>query len=79
VSTTIAAAAQGQPADVVLVAAEYLIGLGAPARATRMPAVTIGLALSLAFWVLGQDLGQLSSGQGTDPNSGPLARREHRH
>jgi hypothetical protein len=24
------------------------------------------------FWVLGQDLGQLYSGQATDPNSGPL-------
>jgi hypothetical protein len=56
----------------VLVAAEYLIGLGALARRTRVPAVALGLALTLAFWVLGQDLGQLYSGQATDPNSGPL-------
>jgi hypothetical protein len=28
--------------------------------------------LSIAIWVLGQDLGQLYSGQATDPNSAPL-------
>jgi hypothetical protein len=56
----------------VLVAAEYLIGLGALARRTRVPAVTLGLALALAFWVLGQNFGQVYSGQATDPNSGPL-------
>lgn len=55
-----------------LVAAEYLIGLGALARRTRVPAATLGLALTVAFWVLGQNLGQLYTGQATDPNSGPL-------
>src|SRR5215204_2460369 len=57
---------------IVLVPAEYLIGLGALITRTRVPAATLGLALSLTFWVLGQDLGQLFSGQATDPNSGPL-------
>jgi hypothetical protein len=56
----------------VLVAAQALIGLGALARRTRTAAVACGLALTVAFWVLGQDLGQISSGQATDPNSGPL-------
>jgi hypothetical protein len=32
----------------------------------------VGILLSLAIWVLGQDLGQLYSGQSTDPNSAPL-------
>ena len=41
-------------------------------RRTRTPAVTLGLALTLAFWVLGQDLGALYTGQATDPNSGPV-------
>jgi hypothetical protein len=55
----------------LLVATEALIGVGALARRTRTPAVTCGLALTLAIWVLGQDLGQLYTGQATDPNSGP--------
>jgi uncharacterized membrane protein YoaK (UPF0700 family) len=37
-----------------------------------MPAVTLGLALTLVFWVVGQDLGALYSGQATDPNAGPV-------
>jgi uncharacterized membrane protein YoaK (UPF0700 family) len=37
-----------------------------------MPAVTLGLALTLVFWVLGQDLGALYSGHATDPNAGPV-------
>lgn len=55
----------------VLVAAEYLIGLGALGPRTRTPAVALGLVLALVFWVFGQHLGQLTSGQATDPNSGP--------
>jgi hypothetical protein len=59
---------------VVLVAAEYLVGLGALVRRTRTPALALGLALTVVFWVVGQDLGALSTGQATDPNSGvPLA------
>jgi hypothetical protein len=56
---------------IVLVAAEYLIGVGALVRRTRTLAITCGLALILVIWVLGQDLGQLYTGQATDPNSGP--------
>jgi hypothetical protein len=55
----------------VLAEAQALIGIGALARSTRAIAVTLGLVLTLAFWVLGQDLGGLSTGQSTDPNSGP--------
>jgi hypothetical protein len=55
----------------VIVAAEALVGIGALARATRIPAVALGLGLTVAFWLLGQDLGALSSGQATDPNTGP--------
>jgi hypothetical protein len=57
---------------IVLVAAEALIGVGALARRSRTPAVALGLILTLAFWVMGQDLGALYTGQSTDPNSGPL-------
>jgi hypothetical protein len=65
------AAHNGHVVVTLLVAAEVLIGIGALARATMMAAVTLGLALTLVFWVLGQDLGGLYSGQATDPNAGP--------
>ena len=56
---------------VVLVAAQVLVGLGALSSAARVPAVVLGLALTLDFWVFGQHLGALYSGQATDPNTGP--------
>jgi hypothetical protein len=56
----------------VLVAAEYLIGIGALVPRTRTLAAALGLALALAFWALGQDFGMLFSGRATDPNAGPL-------
>jgi hypothetical protein len=57
---------------IILVAAEALIGVGALARRARTPAVWLGLALTLALWALGQDLGALYTGQATDPNTGPV-------
>jgi hypothetical protein len=56
----------------LLVVAEYLIGVGALWRRTRTAAISLGLSLTLVFWVFGQQFGQLFSGQATDPNSGPL-------
>jgi hypothetical protein len=66
------AAHNGALVVTLLVALEAFIGIGALLRATMLPAVTIGLALTLVFWVLGQDLGALYSGQATDPNTGPV-------
>jgi hypothetical protein len=57
---------------ILIVAAETVIGVGALARRTKAPAVALGLALTLALWVLGQDLGALYTGQATDPNSGAV-------
>jgi hypothetical protein len=65
------AAHHGVLAVILLVTTEVLIGVGALARRTRVPAVTLGLALTLAMWFLGQDVGALHTGQATDPNSGP--------
>jgi hypothetical protein len=62
----------GTAVVVALVVAEALIGLAALHRRSRGPAVAAGLVLALAIWVVGQDLGQLYSGQATDPNSAPL-------
>src|SRR4051812_18564967 len=56
----------------LLVALEYLVGLGVLVPAIRIPAATLGLWLSLVFWVTSQDFGQLFSGHATDPNTGPV-------
>jgi hypothetical protein len=55
-----------------LVAAEFLVGVGALSRRTRAWALVIGLVLIIAIWAIGQGFGLLFSGQATDPNSGPL-------
>jgi hypothetical protein len=55
-----------------LAAVEFLVGVAALPRITRTWALTVGFLLSIAIWVIGQDLGQLYTGQATDPNSGPL-------
>jgi hypothetical protein len=56
----------------LLVIAEYLIGVGALVRSTRLLAAAAGLALALVFWVSSQDFGRLFTGQATDPNTGPV-------
>jgi hypothetical protein len=66
------AAHNGALVVTLLVAVEALIGIGALVRTTMTPAVTLGLALTLVFWVLGQDLGALYTGHATDPNAGPV-------
>src|SRR6185436_16641283 len=61
-----------QDGSSLLVAAEYLVGVGALYARTRVPAAAVGLALSLVFWGSDQAFGSLTSGQATDPNSGPV-------
>jgi hypothetical protein len=51
---------------------EILIGVGALVRRTRVGALAVGIVLAVLIWITGQDLGQLYSGQATDPNSAPL-------
>ena len=55
--------------NAALAVAEYVVGVGALARPTGIPATALGLALALAFWVVSPDLGSLASGQATDPNT----------
>jgi len=50
----------------VIAAAPYLAG-----RA-RLAGLALGAAAAGAIWVVGQGLGDLTSGQATDPNTGPL-------
>ena len=62
----------GAAVVVALVVSEAVIGLAVLPSRTRAPAVVAGLVLASVTWVLGQDLGQLYSGQATDPNTAPL-------
>jgi hypothetical protein len=56
-----------------LVVLQAFAGLGVfMERRARLAAVAVGIGLSLAYWVTGQDLGQFWSGIATDPNTGPL-------
>ena len=60
----------GVAAVVVLVAVEALIGIAALFRRTLTVSAVVGLLAVLAIWVIGQDFGQLYTGQATDPNTG---------
>jgi hypothetical protein len=58
---------------IALVAVMVLIGVGGLAgRRWRTAAAVAGAVVATTFWVLGQNIGQLYSGQATDPNTGPL-------
>ena len=46
--------------------------LATPRSRWRVGAVGAGCGLALVAWVVGQSLGQLGSGQATDPNAAPL-------
>ena len=40
--------------------------------AAARPVLAVAIALSLAIWLVGENLGDIFTGQGTDPNTGPL-------
>jgi hypothetical protein len=63
----------GLAAVVVVAAVESLIGLAALRRTTLRSSAAAGLLALLAIWVIGQDFGQVYSGQATDPNTGAIA------
>lgn len=60
------------PVVVALVAVEALVGLAALYRSTLPAAASAAIALAVGMWVVGQDVGELYTGQATDPNSAPL-------
>lgn len=58
---------------VAVVVAELAVGLLALWRGVpRRAAAGIGIGAALAVWVVGQAFGQIPTGMGTDPSSGPL-------
>jgi hypothetical protein len=63
----------GSAPFVTLVAVMALVGLGGlGGRRWRVAAATVGAVVAIAFWVLGENVGQLFSSQATDPNTGPV-------
>ena len=63
----------GNVPSFALVALMALVGLaGLAGRPWRTAAAVVGALAATVFWVLGQNIGQLYSGQATDPNTGPL-------
>ena len=63
----------GSAPFIALVAVMALVGLaGLAGRPWRTVAAAVGGIAATFFWVLGQNIGELYSGQATDPNTGPL-------
>ena len=63
----------GPAAVAVVIVVEILVGVAVflgPVAARR--AAVSGAVVAVAFWVLGEGFGLIYTGQGTDPNSGPL-------
>ena len=56
-----------------LVVLQALVGIGVlMAGRARVAAVILGIGLALAYWVVGQGMGQPWSGVATDPSTAPL-------
>jgi hypothetical protein len=62
---------RGVEISIVLAVLCVLVAVGVMARATLRAALVLAMALGLGFWVA-QGLGGIFTGQGTDPNTGPL-------
>jgi hypothetical protein len=63
--------ARGTEISVALAVLCLLVASGVFARPTLRPALVVAIGLGLLFW-LAQGLGGILTGQGTDPNTGPL-------
>jgi len=64
--------AAGNGSIILLCIVQALIGIGVFFGKFRPWVASVGIVLALAFWVVGQSFGMLSSGMATDPNTGPL-------
>ncbi len=62
----------GIPLAGAMLAAELLVGWWVLRPATRHLALTTGIVISILYWIIGQNLGGILTGQATDPNLGPL-------
>lgn len=62
----------GLPIAVVLAAISIAIGLAVGFGVKPRLFLGLAIALNLVYWVVGQGLGGIFTGQATDPNAGPL-------
>jgi hypothetical protein len=62
---------RGTEISIVLAILCALVALGVFATATLRPALVVAAGLALLFWIA-EGLGGIFTGQGTDPNTGPL-------
>jgi hypothetical protein len=67
-----AALGHGTEVALALLLVQVWVGVAVLRPTTRDPALAVGIALSLVYWVLGQNFGGLLTGTATDPNLGPL-------
>ncbi len=58
--------------DSLLALVMLLVGAGVALRVRPRAALAAAIVLSVAIWVFGEAFGGVLTGQGTDPNSGPL-------
>jgi hypothetical protein len=64
-------AGHGAAIATVLAILSLAIGVGVWTH-FRRKALLLGVLLSIVYWAFGQSLGELTTGQATDPNAGPL-------
>jgi hypothetical protein len=67
-----AAAGHGLAISIGLAVVFVAAGLGVFWPATTRPALLLSVIAALAIWVLGENFGEIATGQGTDPNTGLL-------
>jgi hypothetical protein len=67
-----AAGSHGAMISVAMAVVFVLVGAGALVSRTTRPALILGIAAALVIWVAGENFGGILTGQGTDPNTGPL-------
>jgi hypothetical protein len=65
-------AGRGTSVAVLLAVMSFVIGLGPLLTKRSAVFLVAGIALSLGYWIFGQAFGQMFTGMGTDPNTGPL-------
>lgn len=57
---------------IALVVTQFFVGVGYCFSVTRKASLMVGSIVAVAYWVFGQALGAITTGQSTDVNSAPL-------
>jgi hypothetical protein len=63
---------QATAVSLVLAAVFVIIALGVFVPAATRPVLVLAVITAVAIWVVGEGLGGMLTGRGTDPNTGPL-------